>query len=116
MGGAQLEQVSEFKYLGYVLDESGARKVAGAIRPQVSARGLQLECTSVLHEALLLPVLLYTSETMMWREKNRIWDGQPQRYVGYEGNGKISKCTYYRVCGVTKGVDESALQGFGHTE
>ena len=47
----------EFKYLGYVLDESGTdvaercrkmesgRKVAGAVRSLFNARGLQLDCT-----------------------------------------------------------------------
>ena len=49
-----LEKVSEFKYLGYVLDESdvdgaeccrkvvSGRKVSGFIRYLVNARGLQL--------------------------------------------------------------------------
>ena len=41
------------------------RKVAGAFRSLVNAGSLQLHCKSVLHEALLEPVLLYGSETMM---------------------------------------------------
>ena len=47
----RLDHVSEFKYLGCVLDESGAdgteccRKVASAIRSLVNARDLQLQCT-----------------------------------------------------------------------
>ena len=56
----RLERDSEFKYLGYVLDESGTdgaecnrkvasgRRVAGAIRFLVNARDLQLECDRVL--------------------------------------------------------------------
>ena len=43
------------------------RKVEGAIRSLVNARGLQLECERVVHEGLLVPVLLYGSETMIWR-------------------------------------------------
>ena len=48
--GIRLEHVSEFNYLGCVLDESctdGAecsRKVAGAIRSLVNAKDLQPEC------------------------------------------------------------------------
>ena len=54
--GIRLEHVSEFKYLGCVLDESGTddaecsrkvasgRTVAGAIRSLVIARSLHLEC------------------------------------------------------------------------
>ena len=55
MDGEQLEQVSEFKYLGYVFDEpitdvakyhskvASGRKVAGTIRPLVNAKGLQVD-------------------------------------------------------------------------
>ena len=32
---------------------------------------LKIECTRVLHESLLVPVLTYGSETMIWREKER---------------------------------------------
>ena len=60
-----LEHVSKFKYLGYVLDESGTdeavsyrkvvsgMQVAGAIGPQVNVRGVHLECARVLNETLL---------------------------------------------------------------
>ena len=66
-----------------VLDESGTdgakwsrkvasgRRVAGAIRSPVCARDLQLECARVLHETLLVPVLMCSSETMLWKEKER---------------------------------------------
>ena len=69
------------KYLRYVLYKSGTdeaecsrkvasgRRVAGAIGSQVNARSLQFECARVLYESLLVPVLMYGSETMIWREK-----------------------------------------------
>ena len=75
--------VSEFKYMGFVLDESdtdgaecsrkaaSGRRVASAIRSLVNARDLQLKCARVLHETLLVPVLLHGTETMLWREKER---------------------------------------------
>ena len=56
LDGEELEQVSEFKYLGYMLDDKGTddaecgrkvssgRKVAGAIKSLVNAKGLSLEC------------------------------------------------------------------------
>ena len=47
------------------------RRVAGAIRSLVNARNLQLECTRVLHESLLVPVLMYGRETMICSEKER---------------------------------------------
>ena len=73
--GTILEHTSEFKYLGYAVDESEAddaecrkkmvseRKVAGK---------LQLKCaTWVLLESLFIPLLLYGSETVVWRNKER---------------------------------------------
>ena len=44
-------------------------KVVGAITSLVNARDLQPECARALHEGLLVPFLLYGSETMIWREK-----------------------------------------------
>ena len=75
--GIQLDHLSEFKYLGYDLDELGTgeavccrkltsgRRVAGAIRFLGNARDLQLECGRVLHESLLVPALMYGSKTMI---------------------------------------------------
>ena len=79
----RLEHVSEFKYLGYVLDESGTdgakcnrkvasgRRVAGTISSLVNARDFQLEFARVLHESLVAPDLTYSSETMLWQDKER---------------------------------------------
>ena len=75
--GIRLEHVSEFKFLRCVLDESGTdgaecsrkvtsgRRVAGVIRSLVNGRDLQPECARIFHEKLLVPVLMYGSETVM---------------------------------------------------
>ena len=47
------------------------RKVTGAIRSLVSAWSLRLELARVLSEFLLVPVLMYGSETMVWKEDER---------------------------------------------
>ena len=47
-------------------------RVASAIRSLVNAMNLQLECARVLHESLLVPVLTYGTETMIWREKGEV--------------------------------------------
>ena len=69
----------KFKYLGCVYHKLGTdeaeccrkvvswRRVAGAINSLVNARGLQLECARFL----LMPFLRYSSETMIWKEKER---------------------------------------------
>ena len=51
--GICLEHVSEFKYLGFVLNESGTDEA------------------KFLQESLLVTVLMYGSETMIWKEKER---------------------------------------------
>ena len=38
------------------------------MRTLVYARVLQLVCARALYELLLVPVLMYGSETMIWRE------------------------------------------------
>ena len=65
------------------MDESGideaecGRKIvswsraAGALRFLVNARDLQLERARVLHGLFLVPFLMYGSETMLWKEKER---------------------------------------------
>ena len=45
------------------------RSVAGAIRSLVDVRSLQLDCARVLYETLLVPFLMYGSETMKWKEE-----------------------------------------------
>ena len=46
-------------------------RVSGAIRSLVNARDLKIECATVLHEKLFVPVLTYGSEKMLWKEKER---------------------------------------------
>ena len=67
--GIRLEHVSEFKYLGCVLnvlgtyeaecsrDVASGRRVADVIRSLVNARNLQFECARALHETLLVMLL-----------------------------------------------------------
>ena len=61
---------------------ASGRRVAGTIRSLVNVRDLQLECARVLHETLLVTVLMYGSEIMLWKDKERsrirAADGQSQ--------------------------------------
>ena len=60
------------------------RRVTGTIRSLVNVKGLQLEHGRVLHELLLISVLLYSSEKMIWKEKerSRIWAVQMEDFRG----------------------------------
>ena len=44
---------------------ASGRRVADTIKD------LQLECAIVLHETLLVPVLMYSSEVMLWKKKEK---------------------------------------------
>ena len=58
----------EFKYLVCVLDEwQCCRKV---VSEKSVARGFQLGCSRFLHDSLLMPVLMYSGETMVWRRRS----------------------------------------------
>ena len=66
--------------MGFVLDDLGTngadcnrkvvsrRRVASATRILVNAKDLQLEYAKVLYKILLVPVLIYGTETIMERE------------------------------------------------
>ena len=48
-----------------VIEKGSTRKVVGDIKSLVNTRGLQVECVRAMHETLLMPVLMYDSETMI---------------------------------------------------
>ena len=102
-----------------------ARRVAGAIRSLVHARSLQLECARVLHESLLVLVLTYGSETMIWRGKERyrirtVQINNPRGLLSIKRMDKVPNAQIRQLCGVTKSVDEKIDEGvlrwFGHVE
>ena len=69
--------------MGCILHESGlekaecskkvasVRRVEGAISSLVNTRDFHFECTRVLHEILLVLVLMYDTETVLWKEKEK---------------------------------------------
>ena len=80
------------------------------------------ECARVLHETLLIPVLTYGCETILWK-KERFRIGTVQRdnlggLLGIRRMDKVPKSWIKELCGATKGVDErideGVLQWFGY--
>ena len=95
---------------------ASGRRVAGTIRSLGNARSLQLECTRVLHELLLVPVLTYGSEIMIWKEKerSRIWAvqiGNLRGMLGIRRMDKVPNARIRQLCGVTKSVEEKIDEG-----
>ena len=120
----QLKNVSELKYLGCVLNESGTdevecrrkaangRRVGSVIRSLVNVRGLQLECARVFHETLLVSVLIYGSEMMIWKEEGRsriraVQMDKIRSLLGIKRMDRVPNPRIRELCGVAKGVDES---------
>ena len=93
------------------------KKVAGAISSLVNSNGLQLECDRVLHETLLMPVLIYGSETLIWKEKesSRIKAVQIDNLRSLPGIKRmftVSNAWIRELCTVTKGVVEGIMKMF----
>ena len=95
---------------------ASGRRVTGAIRSQVNARILQLECAMVLDELLLVLVLTYGNETMIWRKEERSWIRAVQMdnlrgLLGIRRMDKVLNAQIRQLCGVMKGVDEKIDEG-----
>ena len=72
---------------------------------------------------MLVPVLMYGSETMIWREKERskVRDVQMdnlRKLLGIRRVDKVPNARIRELCGVKKGlderIDEGLLRWFGH--
>ena len=104
---------------------TSGRKVAGDSGSLVNTRDLQLECARMVREGLPVPVLLYGSETMIWREKewSRIRAVQMDNLRGLLVIRRMDRVLNVRtreLWGVVKGVDEQiderVLRWFDHIE
>ena len=90
----------------------------------VNVRSLQLECARVLHDLLLVAVLIYSSDIMIWKkERSRIMAVQMDNLRGLLGIrriDKVSNACIKELCGLTKWVeeriDEGVLRWFDHLE
>ena len=103
---------------------ASGRRVAGAIRFIVNARDLQLEFARVFHETLLVPVLVYSSETTLWKKEisriRAVLMDNLRGLLGIRRMGRVPNARIRKLCGVTRGVDERIDEGvrrwFGHVE
>ena len=68
----------------------------------------------VLHETLLVPILMYRSETTLWKEKSRIRALQMDNLRGLLGirrMDRIPNVWIRELCGVKTGIDERIDEG-----
>ena len=92
------------------------RRVAGTIRSLVNARGLQLQCSGVLHQTLLVPVLLYGSETMLWKEMERsivraVHMENLRVLLGIKRVDRVPNARIRELSDLKKGLDERIDEG-----
>ena len=86
--------------------------MAGAKKPLVNLKRLNLECTRVLHESTLVPVLVYGNETMVRNPKywSKVQAVQMDNLRGVLSIiiiiHKMRNECVREVCGVKKGVNE----------
>ena len=82
-------------------------------------------CVRVLHQSLLVPVLKYGSDTMIWRENERsrirvVQMDNLKGLVGIRRMDKVPNAQIRQLCRVKKGVDkkidEGVLRWFNHVE
>jgi len=144
MGGEQLEEVREFKYLGTTLCKYGSmegeireravkgRQVVGSLNRIMRSRNVSLEVKKGLRDSIVLPTLTYGSETWTWN------DSQQSRIQAVEMNYLRGACNISRRdmesnariyrrfgmesdgvgirCGVVEWVKRNTLRWFGHVE
>ena len=100
---------------------ASGRRIVGTIRSLVNARSLRLECARVLHEPLLVLFLMYSSETMIWKEKerHRIRTVKMDTLSGFLGDrnmDKVLNAWIRELCGMMKWkdgrIDEGILRWF----
>ena len=92
-------------------------RVTGAIRywSLVNARDLQLECTRVLNETLFVPVLIYGSKKMLWKEeRSEVRDVQMDNLRGLLGirrMDRVPNAWIRELCKVKKSLDVRIDEG-----
>ena len=98
---------------------ASGRRVASGARSLVNDRSLHLE------NAQVLPVLMYGSDTMIWKEEDRCRVRAVHMYnlrvlLGIRRKDKIPNPRLRESCGVAKQVneriDEGVLRWFGYVE
>jgi hypothetical protein len=133
--GEVLEVVNEFKYLGSVLEKKGGcdrdvnnrvvhgRRVAGIMSKIVNKHGLSVDCSRGLYESMLVPTLLYGSETIFVneRDESRIRAVEMdflRRSIDVRRLDRVRNVDVREACGVNVGVEKmrerSLLRWFGH--
>ena len=70
----------------------------------------------VLHETLLVPLLMYGSETMLWKEKERsrirgVQIDNLRSLLGIRGMDRVQNARIRKLRGVKNGVDERIDEG-----
>ena len=97
---------------------ASGRRVAGATRSLGNVENFQFECAKVIHETLLVPLLMYGSEKMLWKEEGRsiirtVHMDNVRGWLGIKRMDRVPNARVRELCGV---IDECVIWWFGHVE
>ena len=137
LNGEALEEVNQFKYLGFVIAANGridadvqnrvneGCKVWGTLKGVMKNRGLGMNVKKILYEKVVLPTVMYGSE--LWgmkvsdRHKLNVFEMKCLRYMnGVSRMDRIRNEEVRARMGVRREmverVDMNVLRWFGHVE
>ena len=137
IGDECLEQVNEYVYLGSLFSREGKcdleierRKMAGnrmngVLRPITSSQNVSMKAKTLLHKAILLPTIMYGSETWTWSKKdesgmNAVEMRALRRMCGVRLIDRVKNERVRELCeckqSVVNRMKVNKLRWFGHVE
>ena len=137
IGDEQIEQVNEFVYLGSKFTRDGkyesdierrvnaGNMVNGALHSFMNSRKVSNKARLAVHEGVLVPTLMYGSESWVWQKKhesriNAVEMRALRSMLEVKLSDRIRNSEIRKRCGlkedvVTK-IEKSMLRWFGHVE
>ncbi|CAG9109123.1 unnamed protein product [Plutella xylostella] len=135
--GVNVEQVDEFVYLGSLFSRVGrcdkdierrvnaGNRVNGALHSIVASQAVSKQARLAVHNAMLVPTLMYGSESWVWQKKhesrlNAVEMRSLRSMLGVTLNDRLRNSFIREKCGlkedVVTRVEKGMLRWFGHVE
>ncbi|CAG4960734.1 unnamed protein product [Parnassius apollo] len=135
--GELIEQVDEFVYLGYVFSRDGrydrdierrlnaGNRVNGGLHSIMKNQNVSKKVRMVIHNAVLVPTLMYGIESWVWQKKHEIRINAVEmrslrNMLRLNLNDRVRNCVIRDKCGmqddVVTRIKKGMLRWFGHVE
>lgn len=137
LGGEKVEQVREFVYLGSLFTRDGkseedierrvkkGNSVSGAIHSVMSSQTVSAKARMAIHNGVLVPTLMYGSESWVWQKKNEsrinaVEMRSLRKICGVKLSDRVSNEVIRKRCGlkddIVTRIEKGMLRWFGHLE